>query len=316
VPTIVALNVVYVPVLDNVNAFKFSVVVPGLKDVVPQLSKLNQLPVVIVATLAPVVNVKFGALVVEPPVVPNVNVLVTAMSATVNPPVPVYVNPVAMAILNTTVARVVCVRLMFPVLNVIDLVLVLVDANIPVANVNPANANVPAVNVVVPVATKDKASAKVVVPALLIVNAAIVLVTEVIVPVPTMVAVNAVYVPPLANVNEFKFSVVVAGVQVLPVKFNKLNQLPVVIVGIEAPVVNARLGALVVEPPVVPNVNVLVTDIAEVNPPVPVLVNPVAVAISRLVAAAVVVASIILLVPNVIALVLVLVELNVPVVKS
>ena len=43
----------------------------------------------IVATLAPVVNVKFGALDVVPPVAPTLNVLVLLMSATVNPPVPV-----------------------------------------------------------------------------------------------------------------------------------------------------------------------------------------------------------------------------------
>ena len=44
---------------------------------------------VIVATDAPVVNVKLGALVDVPPVVPQVNVLVTLIAATVNPPVPV-----------------------------------------------------------------------------------------------------------------------------------------------------------------------------------------------------------------------------------
>jgi hypothetical protein len=81
---------------------------------------------------------------------------------------------------------------------------------------------------------------------------------------------NEVYVPPLANVNEFTFTVVVAGVLVVPVKSNILNQLPEVIVGIDAPEVNARLGALVDVPPVVPHVNVLATDIVEVNPPVPV----------------------------------------------
>ena len=89
VPRMAAVNVVYVPLLDNVNEFKFSVVVPGLNEVVPKSSVLNQLPVVIVAILAPVVNVKFGALDVVPPVVPKAKVLVTAMSATVNPPVPV-----------------------------------------------------------------------------------------------------------------------------------------------------------------------------------------------------------------------------------
>ena len=46
-----------------------------------------------------------------PAVAPKLNVLVLLIAATVNPPVPVYVNPVAVAILNTVVAAVVCVRL-------------------------------------------------------------------------------------------------------------------------------------------------------------------------------------------------------------
>ena len=61
---------------------------------------------VIVATDAPVVNVKFGALVDVPPVVPQVKVLVLLIAATLNPPVPVYVKPVSVAMLNTTVAAV------------------------------------------------------------------------------------------------------------------------------------------------------------------------------------------------------------------
>lgn len=68
---------------------------------------LNQLAVVNVATDAPVVNVKFGALAEVPPVVPQVNVLVALIATTVNPPVPVYVKPVSMAMLNTVVAAVV-----------------------------------------------------------------------------------------------------------------------------------------------------------------------------------------------------------------
>ena len=67
---------------------------------------LNQLAVVIVATDAPVVNVKFGALVVVPPVVPQVKVLVLLIAATLNPPVPVYVKPVSVAMFNTVVAAV------------------------------------------------------------------------------------------------------------------------------------------------------------------------------------------------------------------
>ena len=67
---------------------------------------LNQLAVVIVATDAPVVNVKFGAFADVPPVVPHVKVLVLLIAATLNPPVPVYVKPVSVAMLNTTVAAV------------------------------------------------------------------------------------------------------------------------------------------------------------------------------------------------------------------
>ena len=112
VPTIVGLNAVYVPVLDNVRPFRFSAVVPGLNEVVPKFKVLNQPAVVIVAILAPVVNVKLGAIVVVPPAVaPKLNDLVLLMAATVNPPVPVQVNPVTVAILNTVVAAVVCVRL-------------------------------------------------------------------------------------------------------------------------------------------------------------------------------------------------------------
>ena len=77
--------------------------------------------------------------------------------------------------------------------------------------------------------------------------------------------------PPKASVKLFKFNVAAAaGVHVDPVKFNVLNQLPDVKVGMAAPLVRDKFGALVIEPPVVPNTNVLVTDIALVNPPVPV----------------------------------------------
>ena len=79
-----------------------------------------------------------------------------------------------------------------------------------------------------------------------------------------------------------------AGVQVEPVKFNALNQLPTVNVGTAAPLVIDKLGAPVVDPPVVPNVNVLVIDASVVNPPVPVYVKLVASAISKTVVAAVV----------------------------
>ena len=114
VPTIVGVMVVYVPVADNVRSpVMFSAVVPGLNAVVPKSRLLNQPAVVNVATDAPVVNVRFGAVVNEPPAVaPTLNVLVLLIAGTTNPPVPVYVNPVAVAMANTVVAAVVCVRLM------------------------------------------------------------------------------------------------------------------------------------------------------------------------------------------------------------
>ena len=157
VPNIVGVMVVYVPVADNVKSpAMFSAVVPGLNEVVPKFRLSNQLAVVNVATDAPVVNVKLGALVTEPPAVaPKLNVLVLLISATVNPPVPVRVNPVAVAMLNTVVAAVVWVRLMFPAFvlpNPIERTPAPVELNIPVVNTTPsANVNVPAVNVYVPV---------------------------------------------------------------------------------------------------------------------------------------------------------------------
>jgi hypothetical protein len=64
----VNVSVEYVPVADNVKLpAMFNAVVPGLKLVVPKVKFLNQLPVTMVATDAPVVNVKFGAFDVVPP---------------------------------------------------------------------------------------------------------------------------------------------------------------------------------------------------------------------------------------------------------
>jgi hypothetical protein len=54
-----------------------------------------------------------------------------------------------------------------------------------------------------------------------------------------------VYVPPLANVNPSStFTTVAAGVHVLPVKSNILKVLLVVIVGILAPLLMAKLGGV------------------------------------------------------------------------
>ena len=94
----------------------------------------------------------------------------------------------------------------------------------------------------------------------------------------------------------------VAIVDVLPVKSNVLNQLPDVIVSAEAPALMLRLGAFAAVPPVVPNTTVAVAAWLRVNPPVPVHVNPVAVAIDSTVVAAVVLDRTMLVVPKAIAL--------------
>ena len=114
------------------------------------------------------------------------------------------------------------------------------------------------------------AADNVTVPEPLTLNAAIGFALLVIVPVPAAVIDKLVYVPPAAKVKlPVTFTVDTAGVAVEPVKSKLLNQLPVVNVGIDAPDVNARLGEFVLVAPMLPKVNVLVTDIAEVNPPVP-----------------------------------------------
>ena len=113
ISTIVAVKFVNVPVDDNVRSPAiFNEVAANVNPVVPKSRLLYQLAVVNVGIEAPVVNVRFGAVIVEPPdVLPTLNVLVLAISATVNPPVPVQVKPPNAAMFNTTVAAVVCVRL-------------------------------------------------------------------------------------------------------------------------------------------------------------------------------------------------------------
>ena len=139
----------------------------------------------------------------------------------------------------------------------------LFETNVPVVNVNPANANVPDVNVVAAVTTIVSASPKVVVPdVLLIVKIPnVVLALLIIVPVPTIVAVNAVKVPLLLNVNAFKFKVVPAIVNAVVPKSSLLNQLPVLSVTTAVPLpVSVKFGDVVAEPPVLPNARVLVID--------------------------------------------------------
>jgi hypothetical protein len=119
---------------------------------------LNQLPVVNVDTAVPTpVNVKFGALVIEPPVVPNVNVLVL-VEGLVKPPVPEYVNPVTIAILNTVVAAVVHWRSILFVPKLIERVLVLLELNAPVVVDKlrlAVNVKAPDVRVILPVQVKS-----------------------------------------------------------------------------------------------------------------------------------------------------------------
>jgi len=75
----------------------------------------------------------------------------TLISSTVNPPSPVRVNPVTVAMLNTTVDAVVSLRLMLLALalpNAIERVFELVELNVPVVKVTPsASISVPAVSV-------------------------------------------------------------------------------------------------------------------------------------------------------------------------
>ena len=148
----------------------------------------------------------------------------------------------------------------------------LLELTAPVVNVNPPKSNIPIVNVVVPVAVKVNADPNVVVPAEEITNAANVLLPLlIIVPVPTIVAVKLLNVPPLDNVRLLRFKLVVPGLKTVEPKSSLLNQLPVVNVCTAVPLpVNVRLILLVIEPPVVPNVNVLVILAGAVNPPVPV----------------------------------------------
>lgn len=286
-------------------------VTAGVLVVPVKFNALNQLPVVNVGMLAPLVNDKFGALVAVPPVVPKVNVRATLI-ALVNPPVPVYVKLLASAMANAAVP----VSAMLPEPNAIARTLVLLELRPLVVNVKLFKFSCPRDNVVVPVTVN--ASFNVATSAELeeIFSAAMVLPALVIVPLPTMFAVSPVYVPPVANIKELTLTVVVAGVLVVPVKFKVLNQLPLANVGTAAPLVNDKLGALVDAPPAaLPKENVRVMSAAAVNPPVPEQVNPVAVAIDNTVVASVVCANTILPVPNWTERVLVLALLNAPVVN-
>ena len=86
---IVTLKLVYVPLDDKIIASTLIAVAGIVNAVVPKSRVSNQLPVVNVCTAVPLpVKVRPGIIVELPPVVPKVNVLVTAASD-INLPVPV-----------------------------------------------------------------------------------------------------------------------------------------------------------------------------------------------------------------------------------
>jgi hypothetical protein len=315
------IRAVYVPPVASVSV---STAIPstlaltaGVQVVPVKSSVLNHDPSVNVGTAEPEVRNKLGALISEPAVDPQVNVLVTDM-AVVNPPVPVQVNPVMVAIDSTTVAAVVCARTIFAEPKIIERVFELLELNAPVVSVNPAKSNVPVVNVKVLVELRVNAPVRVVVPVPLAINPLIVLPFVVKVPLPTMSRDKLVYVPPVDNIRVLTFNEVPGSANAVVPKSNRLNQLPVVSVAMAVPdPVKVKFGALVVVPPaVLPTVNVLVISAAALNPPVPVQENPVIVGINRFVAAAVVVANVMLLAPNAMTLVFELFETKVPMVRS
>jgi hypothetical protein len=136
------------------------------------------------------------------------------------------------------------------------------------------------------------------------------------VPVPLKVGTTAVYVPPVASVKLPEMFRVLAAftAQVLPVKSMLLNQLFAVIVKVFPPAGTNKFGALDAEPPVVPKTSVAGSPWGLENPPVPVQVKPVAVAIASTVAD-VVLDRTMLPDPNAIDRVLVLDELKIPTVR-
>jgi hypothetical protein len=163
---------------------------------------------------------------------------------------PVMVMPVADALENAVAPDPVMVYVPDPFM---DLVNEPVLANVALDIEYVELASVPCVSVIAPLAVN--APAKVAVPVVLTINAAIVLPAGVMVPVPTMVGVKAVNVPPDDNVRSPTMLNAVAGTAkaVVP-KLKFLNQLAVVNVAIAVPLpVKLKLGALVAEPPVVPN---------------------------------------------------------------
>ena len=118
------------------------------------------------------------------------------------------------------------------------------ELNIPVDKVNPARFNIPLVRVTVPVAAIENAAANDVVadepspPALAGSIASVkrvALPLLAIVPVPIIDTFKLVYTPVADKTKEFTFTFVAAIVKAVVPKLRELNQLPVVIVAIDAP---------------------------------------------------------------------------------
>ena len=136
--------------------------------------------------------------------------------------------------------------MIFVLPNAIARVLVTLELNIPHANPKPPKSSVPLVSVKVLVAVSVVADANVVVPdTLLTVRfVSVVLVAVSTLPVPAITAVKLAYETAAANVKLLRYTVVTAGTLVLPVKANVSKKLPVVNVGIDAPLVSASLGGV------------------------------------------------------------------------
>ena len=179
----------------------------------------------------------------------------------VNPPVPVQVKPVAVAIDNTVAAAVVLVSAMFPDPKVIERVLVLEELKIPVLKVKPARSSVPSASVVVFVIPSVNASASVtVIPVPLTPKPPRVLPLLVNVVETRNVGSSAVYVPPEASVKlPAMFKLLHVTAEALPVNITVLNQLLLVMVSADEPALTVRLGAFDTDPdPPVPKVTVAV----------------------------------------------------------
>ncbi len=210
-------------------------------------------------------------------------------------PLLVYVKLVASAIFNTVCPLPVLVKIILAAPNIIALVPVPVELKLPVDNANPFKFKVPDVNVVVPVTWFTLAAdSRVVVPLLLITNpnkptapAKSRLLAE-----PTIFTIRVLYPnPPPVNVKLPYRKTLDAAINapVWPDKNVKFLKEEPLIVATAEPEVKVRFGTVVDEAPaVVPQVNVLVIDIAEAKPPVPVELNPVTVAILNTTVAAVV----------------------------